>query len=134
MSRLMCRMQEVSTGWQDSRFLQKNVSALSPEVKDLLDQILVIDPTKRITVEGIIEHPWYKQELPAKYQKALNEMERQQAELDRHVKEQKYDPVILIFSYKTRQRADLSSMQSITSWHITESSFVLVALYPNSEG
>ena len=86
-------MQEVSTGWQDSKFLQKNVASLSPEVKDLLDQILVIDPSKRITVEGIIEHPWYKQKLPAKYQTALDEMDRQQAELDKHVREQKYDPV-----------------------------------------
>ncbi len=91
----MCRMQEVSTGWQDSKFLQKNVGALSSEVKDLLDQILVIDPTKRITVEGITEHPWYKQKLPARYQKALDEMDRQQAELDRHVKAQQYDPVNL---------------------------------------
>ena len=101
-------MQEVSTGWQDSKFLQKNVSSLSPEVKDLLDQILVINPSKRITVEGIIEHPWYKQKLPAKYQKALDEMYRQQAELERHVREQNYDPVNpqqSLMKFSTSQRS-----------------------------
>lgn len=86
-------MQEVSTGWQESRFLQHNVAALSNEVKDLLDQILVIDPSKRITVEGIMQHPWYQRQLPPRFQSALEKLARQQAELERHVEKQNYDAV-----------------------------------------
>lgn len=83
----------MSTGWQESRFLQNNVGKLSGEVKDLLDQILVIDPSKRITVQGIMQHPWYQRQLPPHYQGALDKLARQQTELERHVEKQSYDAV-----------------------------------------
>lgn len=98
---LLCRMQEVSTGWQESKFLQNNVGALSAEVKDLLDNILVIDPCQRITVEGIMQHPWYNQKLPHAYEAALQDLDRQQSELVRHVERQQYDSVGLKFELRT---------------------------------
>ena len=93
-----CRMQEVSQNWQESKFIQGNVAALSEEVKDLLNKILVIEPSERITVDGIMKHPWYQQKLSAKYQHALDDLERQQHELERHVENQKYDSVCSTFT------------------------------------
>lgn len=57
-------MQEVTQNWQKSHFIAHNVGALSPEVKDLLDKILVIDPAQRIDIQGITNHPWCPPPLP----------------------------------------------------------------------
>ena len=88
-----CRLQEVSKNWSESSFIAHNVQALSPEVRDLLDKIFKVDPKKRITVRGIMEHPWYNKQLPAKYQDALDRIEEQQAVLEKHVQQIKLDPV-----------------------------------------
>lgn len=32
---------------------------LTPEVKDLLAKVFVLDPSKRLTVPGIVAHPWF---------------------------------------------------------------------------
>lgn len=37
---------------------------LSPELEDIMKRILVSDPSKRITMAGILEHPWYNKDLP----------------------------------------------------------------------
>ena len=37
---------------------------VSPGLKDLLGQIFVKDPSKRISIAGICEHPWFKKGLP----------------------------------------------------------------------
>ena len=52
------RLQEVNKRWSESPFIAKTVGALSPEARDLLDKIFVVDPSKRITVAQILEHPW----------------------------------------------------------------------------
>jgi calcium/calmodulin-dependent protein kinase I len=31
---------------------------VSTEAKDLIMKLLVVDPEKRLTVEGVLEHPW----------------------------------------------------------------------------
>lgn len=36
---------------------------VSDEAKDFISKILVADPEKRITVEGMMEHPWMNKEL-----------------------------------------------------------------------
>lgn len=54
---------------------------LSIEVKDLLDKIFVVDSTKRIHLDEIKNHPWYKKALPAEYEKALRILEEEQAKL-----------------------------------------------------
>ena len=33
---------------------------LSPEAKDIISKIFVTDPNKRIDIEGLKQHPWYK--------------------------------------------------------------------------
>lgn len=37
---------------------------LSPECRDLMSQILVADPSKRITIQQLQDHPWYMKDLP----------------------------------------------------------------------
>ncbi|KAJ7054029.1 snf 1 [Mycena amicta] len=37
---------------------------LSPHAQNLIKSMLVADPTKRITVEGIMDHPWVNVKLP----------------------------------------------------------------------
>lgn len=53
-----CRLQEVNKQWNESPFIADNVNQLSPEARDLLDRIFVLDPTKRITIPDIMHHPW----------------------------------------------------------------------------
>ena len=48
----------MNRGWSESPFLAGNVRALSPEARDLLDRIFVVDPARRITVAQIMRHPW----------------------------------------------------------------------------
>lgn len=37
---------------------------LSDDCKDLLKKVLVADPAKRLTIDGIYSHPWYTRNLP----------------------------------------------------------------------
>jgi len=46
--------------------------------KDLIKQILVVDPAKRLTAEGILNHPWIVGEkTPRKPLKAVTDMIRE---------------------------------------------------------
>ena len=53
-----CRLQEVNKSWIESPFIRDNRDALSKEVVDLLNQIFVVDPQKRITIPQLMKHPW----------------------------------------------------------------------------
>ena len=83
----------MSKNWKESSFIAENVGALSAEVRDLLDRIFVVDPSKRITLAQIMQHPWFNRRLSAKYQQALDRQAKQQAELDRHVQMRRIDQV-----------------------------------------
>lgn len=83
----------MSKNWSEA--VQQNVGALSPEVRDLLDKIFVVDPKQRITVDGILSHAWYQKILPPKYQTALEKLAEQQREVEKHVEEQNFDRVWL---------------------------------------
>ena len=39
----------------------------------MLSKILVADPDKRFTIQQIIEHPWFKQDLPSRALKMNDE-------------------------------------------------------------
>ncbi|TYH41700.1 hypothetical protein ES332_D11G011500v1, partial [Gossypium tomentosum] len=39
-------------------------SHLSPGARDLIARILIVDPTKRLTIPGIPQHPWFQPYLP----------------------------------------------------------------------
>ena len=53
----------MSIKWYESPALKGKVHLLSPECRDLLDKIFVLDPTKRITVPEIIKHPFFTEYL-----------------------------------------------------------------------
>ena len=38
---------------------------MSDECKDLLQSMLTTDPLSRLTIQGIMEHPWFLRDLPA---------------------------------------------------------------------
>lgn len=68
---------------------------LSNECRDLLDRIFDADVKKRITVDGIMQHPWYMQPLPPQYQSQLQHLEQVQAEREAHISSRQIDPVCL---------------------------------------
>eukprot|EP00884_Botryococcus_braunii_P019410 jgi/Botrbrau1/6152/Bobra.331_2s0042.1 len=84
-------IQEVSRAWEESPFISSNVKALSPEARDLLDKIFVVDPKQRITVEGIMQHPWYTAPLSPEYQAAYDQIQQEQSRIDSHIKHRKLD-------------------------------------------
>lgn len=49
---------KILKGKYDIGLLRK--SNCSPELKDLIEKILVIDIKKRISIQGILDHPWFK--------------------------------------------------------------------------
>lgn len=66
---------------------------LSSECRSLLDRIFVADVKQRITVEGIMQHPWYQQPLPPQYQSQLQHLDQVQAQKDAHIRSRRIDPV-----------------------------------------
>ncbi|CCG81440.1 SNF1-like protein kinase ssp2 [Taphrina deformans PYCC 5710] len=50
-------------------------SYLSPGAKNLLQEMLVVNPINRITIEGIRDHPWFKEHLPEYLKPVVEESE-----------------------------------------------------------
>eukprot|EP00755_Sulcionema_specki_P014682 Sspe_Gene.57359::Locus_31478_Transcript_1_1_Confidence_1.000_Length_1343::g.57359::m.57359 len=44
--------------------INKFPSHLSPEVKDLINKLIIVDPDKRISLTDILDHPWVKGAQP----------------------------------------------------------------------
>ena len=59
-----------------------DLSLLSEECQDLLRRIFTIDPAKRIGIEDIKQHPWYKQELSGPLTDRMEEIKEQQLQKD----------------------------------------------------
>lgn len=77
-------LQQVSKRWSEVPHMAEAVKKLSPECKDLLNRIFVIDATKRITIDKIERHPWYKMPLPAQYEQVLERLAMSQEKLTQH--------------------------------------------------
>ena len=89
----LCRREEVERSWKDTPRLSRKVSKLSPEVRDLLDNILNTKPEERFTLEDVKQHSWYLRTLPQKYQAVLDRLQEQQHGLEEHVSRQKFNKV-----------------------------------------
>lgn len=70
---------------------------LSPECRSLLDRIFDTDVKQRITVDGIMQHPWYLQPLTPQYQAQLQHLDQVQAEKEAHITSRQLDPVCFPF-------------------------------------
>ena len=75
-------LQQVSKRWSEVPHMAEAVKKLTPECKDLLNRIFVIDAAKRVTIEQIERHPWYKMPLPASYSDTLKRVKVSQEALD----------------------------------------------------
>lgn len=74
-------LQQVSKRWSEVPHMAEAVKKLSPEIKDLLNRIFVIDATKRISIKQIERHPWYNMPLSEEYEEKLKKLQMSQAEL-----------------------------------------------------
>lgn len=66
---------------------------LSPECRSLLDRIFEPNVKQRITVEGIMQHPWYLKPLQGQFQSQLDHLAQVQAQKDTHIRSRRLDPV-----------------------------------------
>lgn len=66
---------------------------LSAECRSLLDRIFETNVKRRITVEGIMQHPWYLQPLPSHFQSQMQHLDQVQAQRDSHISSRRIDPV-----------------------------------------
>lgn len=58
---------------------------LSPEARSLLDGMLSMDESSRLTIQGIKEHSWVVAPQPAFYEERLAAMAEQQAAMEKQV-------------------------------------------------
>lgn len=79
-------LQQVSKRWSEVPHMRDAVKKLTPECKDLLNRIFVIDASKRITISQIERHPWYNMPLPPPYSSVMKKLEKSQAQLDEILK------------------------------------------------
>ena len=70
----------------------KKIKKISQEARDLLKGLLNKDPSKRLTIEEILNHPWLKKEKKLKKYKLFTKAERIMLEknyIDYRIKENK---------------------------------------------
>ena len=84
-------LQQVSKRWSEVPHMAEAVKKLSPEIKDLLNRIFVIDADRRVTIKQIERHPWYNKPLDGAFAQKLKELEASQAELNKHFAHKKDD-------------------------------------------
>ena len=57
-------IQQIRTSWMEQPANAAGVARLSPECRDLLDKMFDVNQDSRITVDGILAHPWFSRPLP----------------------------------------------------------------------
>lgn len=77
--------QQTKGSWSEVPHIKKAVQKLSPEVRDLLDRILVPKEEERITIPEIEAHPWYQKSLPSQYANAERALRADQAKVEQYV-------------------------------------------------
>ncbi|GBF92363.1 hypothetical protein Rsub_05565 [Raphidocelis subcapitata] len=73
---------ESSQSWREAAGAGLMRRHVAPEALDLLDQMLSPSESMRIDIPGIKAHPWLSARLPRRLQGALDEMAREQSDLD----------------------------------------------------
>lgn len=96
-------------------------STLSPEAQDLISRILVIDPSKRITTDRILNHP-----LILKYEPAGKNMVSGKSNSDLHVLEHISPQPISLTSRNDIDASILKNLQIL--WHGTSRELIIAKL------
>lgn len=68
---------------------------LSKECMDLLNKIFVIDSSKRISLQGIRDHPWYHMPLPEQYLVGEQKIREGQDKIDDYLASRKISQACL---------------------------------------
>mmetsp|Transcript_21728 Transcript_21728/g.60416 ORF Transcript_21728/g.60416 Transcript_21728/m.60416 type:complete len:442 (-) Transcript_21728:88-1413(-) len=68
-------IQQTKYKWDDQKHTKRLIKFISPEAKDLLDQIFQPDKQLRAAIPKIKSHPWMKKPLSAKYQKCMDRLQ-----------------------------------------------------------
>jgi len=112
-------LQQVRQPWSGIPHIKHAVERLSPEARDLLNRVFVVDDRRRITVPEIKAHPWYVRALSPKHAAAEARVRAEQAALearvvrarvnDRAEKVRSDQLERLVDAASTRARADAAS-------------------------
>ncbi|KAK9806506.1 hypothetical protein WJX73_005212 [Symbiochloris irregularis] len=78
-------LQQVKGSWNEIPHIRNALQNLSKECMDLLNQIFVIDSTKRISLQGIKDHAWYSVPLSEKFKEGEVKILADQANIDKYV-------------------------------------------------
>lgn len=80
-------LQQVTKRWSEVPHMAEAIKKLSVECKDLLNRIFTVDAKKRITLDEILQHPWYQLPLAPAYEAVLARLEKSQAAIDANMAE-----------------------------------------------
>lgn len=75
---------------------------LSPECRDLLDQIFVVDEKKRISIQEMKQHAWYNKSLPPRLQHSEQHLMEEQQQLEAHIETRQLDQVCHLHSLTSK--------------------------------
>ncbi|KXZ42321.1 hypothetical protein GPECTOR_162g136 [Gonium pectorale] len=78
-------LQQIKTSWREAPNNSSAASRLTPELKDLLDRMFDVKQESRASIETIKAHPWFNRPLPPRYEEALEELQKEQREIDEQV-------------------------------------------------
>jgi serine/threonine protein kinase len=112
-------LQQVRQPWSGIPHIKAAVERLSPEARDLLNRIFVVDDRRRISVPEIKAHPWYTRALSPRHAAAEARVRAEQASLEARVARARASEVAerarseqlarLVEAASTRARADAAS-------------------------
>ncbi|KAF5841225.1 kinase-like domain-containing protein [Dunaliella salina] len=75
-------VQQHRNKWDENSMLQSQLKYLSPNARDLLDKMFDLDEKNRISIQGIMEHPWYQTPMRSHFEDALGTLKQEQDEVE----------------------------------------------------
>ena len=83
---------------------------ISNDVRDLISRIFVYDPSQRITLEGIMEHPWFNFSLPQGAKEMNATLHQQNAGLQT---KEEIDRIIDAAKYRATENLEIDELAAI---------------------
>lgn len=90
-------LEHIKFHWTENPKNADAVKHMSPELVDLMNKIFEVDEAKRITMEEIKEHPWYKAPMREQFEQSMEAIVAQQTKLNKFMKRHG----VCTFSYQT---------------------------------